>query len=585
MERFNRRRVSEALFKAASINPDQIEFVLSEQQRTGRPVSKILLEQGAITEEVLLNVMEEQLSIPQVNLYSEKINYNAIDCIPLEIAHRHKIMPLALRDNQLILAMADPLDLHAVDEVEKISGREVYPVLAAESAINYAFQQYYALGNYQPLEKTESSYLVCEKEKNLDPEPVSSESPIIKVVNSLIRRAIEKGASDIHLEPSEEGLRVRLRLDGILHEYAAPPKTKQEQIISRVKIMANLDIAEKRLPQDGNIQLKKQDEEINLRISTMPTIYGEKVVIRLLEKEKIVLPLEKLGLSANNYHILQKLLLNHAGMVLLTGPTGCGKTTTLYSAMNYLNKEKDNLIAIEDPVECELRGINQIQVNRKIGRTFANTLRSILRQDPDIIMVGEIRDLETARIATQAALTGHMVLSTLHTNNAAGAVVRLIDMGLEPFMVTASLNGVIAQRLIRKICPRCSEEYAPSEEEKVFYYHFFKEDPPGKLYRGSKCKYCYQTGFRGRTSIQELLILDQELQGMILHGTKATALQGKAIELGMTPLVKDGLRRLKAGETTMGEVVRATFNSVFDSDYLGYTGNSPFVERLQKGEA
>ncbi len=588
MKRINRRRVYEALFEAASLSSVQVEEVLAEKQRTGEPIGKILLKKGVIAEEVMLAVMEKQLGIPRVNLYDRKINYNAIDCIPTEVVKKHKVFPLAIRGNQILLAMADPLDLAVVDEVEMFSQREVYPVLASESAIKHAFDQYYSFRDYPTTGDAPQPSAVCESfqhEKNALPAESKESGPVVKLVYAMLSAAVEKNASDIHLEPSEHNLRIRLRLDGILHDFARPKAMKPEQIISRVKIMANLDIAEKRLPQDGNIQLRHGDGEINLRVSTMPTIHGEKVVIRLLEKDKIVLPLERLGFSSANYHTLQHLLLNKAGMILLTGPTGCGKTTTLYSALNYLNREEENLITVEDPVECRLKGINQIQVNPKIGRTFAGALRSILRQDPDIIMVGEIRDIETAKIATQAALTGHLVLSTLHTNNAASAVARLIDMGMEPFMVTTSLSGVIAQRLIRKICPRCLEEYRLSEEEKVFFHKYFRQEPPGKLYRGKKCHDCYQTGYRGRTSIQECLILSQELQSIILRRTGAAELHEKAVELGMTTLVKDGLRCLLSGETTMNEVVRATYSSLYDQEFFSFKENNLIVERLSRSDS
>lgn len=409
----------------------------------------------------------------------------------------------------------------------------------------------------------------------------NEDAPVIRAVNTLICRAIKERASDIHLEPSEDGLRIRLRLDGVLHDLGAPHGLKPAHIISRVKIMANLDIAEKRLPQDGNIQLHNRGNEINLRVSTMPTIVGEKIVIRLLEKERIVLPLNHLGFSESNYQTIRRLLLNQAGMILVTGPTGCGKTTTLYSSLHYLNRPEDNIITVEDPVECRLKGINQIQVNRRINRTFANTLRSILRQDPNIIMVGEIRDLETAKIATQAALTGHLVLSTLHTNNASGAVTRLIDMGLEPYLVTSSLVGVIAQRLIRKICSQCRVEYVLKDNEKNFFESYFKKKAPAKLYHGVRCKACNGTGYQGRTSIQELLLLNGELQDLIQQGAPAVTVQDAAIRQGMLPLVSDGLRCLEAGITTMGEVVRTTFSSVFDSQTAGYTGSASFIDQLK----
>jgi type IV pilus assembly protein PilB len=369
-----------------------------------------------------------------------------------------------------------------------------------------------------------------------------------------------------------------------LHDLTAPSGQIQSNIISRVKIMANLDIAEKRLPQDGNINWKEGQTGINLRVSTLPTINGEKIVIRLLEKERIVLPLDRLGFSADNHNLLRRLLLNQYGMLLVTGPTGCGKTTTLYSALHHLNRPQDNIITVEDPVEYRLKGINQIQVNRKINRTFANALRSILRQDPNIIMVGEIRDIETATITAQAALTGHLVLSTLHTNNAAGAVTRLIDMGLDDYLVTASLLGVIAQRLIRQICPGCAREYNLNDREKIFFRHYFGQEPPQVLIRGAKCNLCNQTGYRGRLSIQEILILNHELQELIMSGATAENIQKKAVAQGMRSLVKDGLRLILEGKTTISEIVRSTFNTVIDPESTLNEASIAYLSNLHHGE-
>lgn len=579
---FSRRLIGEKLVEDGFINNEEFKNIMAEERSTKKTLGKLLIEKGIINEDIYLAILENQFDIPRVDLTSFRIDPAVIKLIPLDMARRHQVIPLSSSSNQIFIATSNPLDLAALDDMAMFTGSDVFPVLAGENAISNAIDHYYNDYGHCRGGAANNENVAGEEQHSEDLQPSVEQAPVIKAVNALIYRAIEEGASDIHFEPSDEGLRIRMRLDGVLYDQAAQCRHKQNQVISRIKIMANLDIAEKRLPQDGNIQLKNNAREINLRVSTMPTIHGEKVVIRLLEKERIVLPLDQLGFAENNYHAFQRLLLNQSGMVLVTGPTGCGKTTTLYSALHYLNRAEDNIITVEDPVECRLKGINQIQVNRRINRTFANTLRSILRQDPDIIMIGEIRDLETAKIATQAALTGHLVLSTLHTNNAAGAVTRLVDMGLEPYLVTASLVGVIAQRLIRIICPQCKEEYSLSEEEKRFFIKYFKKEPPVKLYRGKKCSKCSQTGYRGRTTIQELLLLNQELQTLIHEGATAINLQNRAVSQGMEPLVKDGLRCLEEGVTTMSEVVRTTFSSIFDAEASGYAGSSAFLAQLQK---
>ncbi len=579
---FSRHMIGKALLQTGLMNSEQLQDIFNEERSTKKPLGRLLIEKGMISEERLLAIMETQLNIAQVDLSKIKISREVIELIPDEMARRYSVIPLKRNGRGLYVAMADPLDLAAVDDLAMLSGAEVYPVLAGEKAITKAIIRYYGNAEDYGTSSADMGKSASIKTQADHAGSSADQAPVVKAVDAMILRAIEAGASDIHFEPSDEGLRIRMRLDGVLQDLAAPHNYKQNQIISRIKIMANLDIAEKRLPQDGNIQKYDGSREVNLRVSTMPTIDGEKVVIRMLEKERIVLPLERLGISGNYYSAFLRLLLNQAGMILVTGPTGCGKTTTLYSALNFLNRPEENIITVEDPVECRLKGINQIQINRRIDRTFANTLRSILRQDPDIIMIGEIRDLETAKIATQAALTGHLVLSTLHTNNAVGAVTRLIDMGLEPYLVTASLVGVVAQRLIRKICSHCKEEYSLSGEEKIFYYKYFQKEPPVTLYRGAKCNFCNQTGYRDRTSIQELLLLNQEIQDLILKGSTAIKLQEKAVEQGMQPLVRDGLRCLEEGVTTMGEVVRTTFSSVFDAESSGYVGSSAFITHLQK---
>jgi len=568
---FNSRRIETALLEAKLITEKQLGAVLEEHKKSGKRIGRLLVDKGIISEEKLHGIIEEKLNIPQVDLDRCRIDPADANSIPAEMAVRHRVIPIALKDGQVTLAMVDPLNLEAVDDVAMVTGAEVYPVAARESSVNYLLTQLYSIEGPADQAASVRRVKVSEGESSGNQAGYSRQkvdnAPVVKMVNSLIERAIDEGASDIHLEPSEEKLRIRIRLDGILHDLTAPPKHTRANIISRIKIMANLDIAERRLPQDGNIDWKGTGKEISLRVSTLPTVHGEKVVIRLLEKEKIILPLEKLGFSKGNYQTFMRLLLNHYGLVLVTGPTGCGKTTTLYSALHFLNRPHENIITVEDPVEYRLKGINQVQVNPRINRSFANALRSILRQDPDIIMVGEIRDLETARITTQAAFTGHLVLSTLHTNNAAGAITRLTDMGLAEYLVTASLMGVVAQRLVRKICPDCMEEYKPGEKEKCLYQNYFHKDPPLKLMRGVKCKRCNNTGYRGRTAIHEIFVLNEDLQELILRKPTAEVLQKKAVEQGMIPLVQDGLRRVEAGQTTVEEIIKTTFNSISGSGF------------------
>ncbi|HHX87829.1 MAG TPA: Flp pilus assembly complex ATPase component TadA, partial [Firmicutes bacterium] len=448
MARFTRRRIGELLIDSKAITREQLFEALEEQKANYRPTGQILISKGFITEEKLAQTLEEQLGILQVNLYNYNIDPEVATSIPTHMAQRYQVIPIHRQGKKVILAMADPMNIIALDDVAMYTGAEVEPVIALPSAVEHAINQFFGLK--ESLELTADENKTREDEEELSRlKTLVEDAPIVKVVNSLIHQAVNEGASDIHIEPSGSGVRIRMRIDGILHDLMSPPKDTQPLIVSRIKIMSNLDIAERRLPQDGRILLQSGLKDVNLRVSTMPTIHGEKVVIRILEKERVVLPLEKLGMSEHNFRVFKQTLLSQSGMILVTGPTGCGKTTTLYSVLNYLNCPEDNIITVEDPVEYRLEGINQIQVNPKINLTFANALRAILRQDPNIIMVGEIRDLETAEIATRAALTGHLVLSTLHTNDAPRAISRLQDMGVESYLITSSLLAVVAQRLIR----------------------------------------------------------------------------------------------------------------------------------------
>jgi type IV pilus assembly protein PilB len=580
---YNRRQLETALLKSGLLSREELARIVTESNNSGKRVARLLLEQKLVEEEQLLSVMERELGFERINLSHYPVDPEVTGRVPAELACRYTVMPIAAENGRITLAMADPLDLEAIDNVSMTTGAEIVPVLARESNIKHLLARFYGFKGNSAIDilpareagRSSGNHAAADLKDN-------RQTPVVKLVDSLIEEAIEEGASDIHLEQGEKELRIRMRLDGVLHNLAVPPELMQPAVISRVKIMANLDIAEKRLPQDGNINWQEGRAGIYLRVSTLPTVNGEKVVIRLLEKERIVLPLEKLGFSSDNYYLLLRLLLNQHGLLLVTGPTGCGKTTTLYSALHHLNRPQVNIVTVEDPVEYRLQGISQVQVNRKINRTFANSLRSILRQDPDIIMVGEIRDLETAKITTQAALTGHLVLSTLHTNNAAGAVTRLIDMGLEDYLVTASLIGVIAQRLVRRTCNNCAVKQRLTGQEKIFFGRYFETEPPEELIRGAGCSLCNQTGYRGRLSIQEVLHLNRELQDLIMKGASAEVIQQIAVEGGMLTMVQDGLRLILAGQTTIGEIARSTFNTLGEPESALNEETIAYLSGLQR---
>ncbi|MGB4682072.1 MAG: ATPase, T2SS/T4P/T4SS family [Dethiobacteria bacterium] len=557
MGSFARKRLGDVLVEAGVITEQQLQETMTEQVATHKRIGQLLIEKRLITEEELVEVLEKQLGLPRVNLYNYNINPEVATSIPLYLAKRHLVIPIDKQGNTLKLAMADPMNIIAIDDVEMLTGMKVEPVLASESSIAQTIDQLFSLA------ETVEEGAAAENHTDEEIEQLRAlveEAPIVRVVNSLIHQAVSEGASDIHIEPQEKGVRVRMRIDGILHDMMTPPKDVQPLIVSRIKIMANLDIAERRMPQDGRITIQVGLKDVNLRVSTMPTIHGEKVVIRILDREKVILPLDKLGFSEKNYRTFLNFLLSHTGMILVTGPTGSGKTTTLYSALNYLNRAEDNIITVEDPVEYRLDGINQVQVNPRINFTFANALRSILRQDPNVIMIGEIRDLETAEMATRAALTGHLVLSTLHTNDACSTISRLLDMGVDSYLITSSLVGVIAQRLVRRVCEHCREEYELSAEEKALFQKAFGKEAPDRLICGGGCRYCNETGYRGRFAIHEVLPMTREIVRLVLQRASTEELFEKAVEQGMVPLLQDGLRRIENGETTVEEVIRVAYS-------------------------
>jgi len=560
-----RKTLESCFLEENLLTKGQIDNLLADSNLKTTGLARLAINHKLISEESVLDLIERHFNISQVNLYDYSFKREIICLVSPDTAQKYRVFPLGMDNNRLIMVMADPLDSTAISDLEMHTGYLIKPAAARLGAINQLITQFYSKGAGLNNDLTETDTSILNNSDENSRGLITEEAPIISMVDSLLERAIMEGASDIHLQPGTEGLRARFRIDGVLHELAMYPSAFRANIIARVKVIANLDIAEKRLPQDGNYLWTKNRSAVNMRISTMPTVNGEKAVIRILEQDNVLLPLDELGFSYNNYTMLKNLLLNQSGMVLVTGPTGCGKTSTLYSALNYLNKTTENIITVEDPVEYRLKGINQVQVNTKVNLTFARTLRSILRQDPNIIMVGEIRDPETARITVEAALTGHLVLSTLHTNSAAATVTRLVNMGLENYLVASSLAGVVAQRLIRKICVKCAVNYTPTEAEIYFCQYFFGRDAPHYLKQGKGCSYCHGSGYHGRTSIQEVMVLNQELQELIYRKATTEELHKKAVTLGMVALSDNGFQAVLAGVTTISEVVKTTFNSVLDS--------------------
>lgn len=511
-----------------------------------------------MTETETIKTIASRLGLPfQEEVGDSQVDPALLARLPLAFVRGHKILPLREADGKLLVATGDPADLLALDELQGLFGMPVQAVATPAQAVLEAINRLYsrlsgsAQDVVEELEGEDLSTIATEFNEPRDLLDLAEEAPVIRLLNSILFQAVKERASDIHMEPYERDMEVRFRIDGILYKKLAPPKIVQDALISRVKIMSGLNIAEKRLPQDGRIRVIVAGRDVDIRVSIVPTFFGERVVLRLLDKKKGILSLEDIGLSGTGVSIMERLLSRSNGIILVTGPTGSGKSTTLYAALNRLNSTEKNIITIEDPIEYQLKGVGQIQVNPKIDLTFANGLRSILRQDPDIIMVGEIRDVETAEIAIQASLTGHLVLSTLHTNDSATAIARLIDMGIEPFMVASSLSAVLAQRLVRLICPHCKEEYSPERQYPGI------ELPP-RLYRGKGCDKCFGLGTMGRTIIHELLLVDADMCSMIIRREPAGVIKEHAVSRGMNTLREDGLQKAAAGITSIEEVLRVT---------------------------
>ncbi len=562
--------LGDLLVAGGLITRQQLAQALKEQRTSSEKLGSILVRLKFITEDQLAGFLSQQYGVPSVTLASVTVDPMVIQLVPANVARRYDLLPIRRDGDTLTVAMADPVNVHAIDHVTFITGLRVLPVVAAQGAIREAIDRYYessmplmteALSNLSAdLEGVEvlgddeagAKVDVFELKESAD------EAPVVKLVNMVLVEAIQRGASDIHWEPYEKVFRIRVRVDGVLHEMLSPPKKLEPAIISRLKIMANLDIAERRMPQDGRIKLRYNNREIDFRVSTLPTIFGEKAVLRILDKNALKLDLTQLGFDPWALETFQKAIRQPYGMILITGPTGSGKTTTLYSAIHTINSPDINIMTAEDPVEYNLKGVNQVQVNESVGRTFASALRAFLRQDPDVILVGETRDLETAQIAIRAALTGHLVFSTLHTNDCPSTIARLTDMGIPSFLVASSLLLIVAQRLGRKICKDCREPYEADEDSLVPYGH----QPTGQgritLYKGRGCPACSFTGMKGRVAIYEIMPITQEIRDLIIKGASTAELRAMAQADGMKTLRQAGLMKVLEGITTVEEVLRVT---------------------------
>jgi type IV pilus assembly protein PilB len=560
-------RLGELLVREKLISLQQLRRAQEEQTRSGKNLGYTLAKLGYISDNEITGFLSTQFRLPAISLDEYEIEADVTKLVARDMCDKHKIIPVSRSGSSLIVAMADPTNLHAIDDIKFLTGYNVEPVVASETAIQAAIERYYNVGpSYEEvmadldLGNEEIDFSAAEEEINaLELEKASADAPVVRLVNVLLLNAIRKGASDIHVEPYEKRLRVRYRIDGVLHEEMSPPLKLKNALVSRLKIMSQLDIAERRLPQDGRIKLKiGKGREMDFRVSVLPTMWGEKVVLRLLDKGNLQLDMTKLGFDVAPLADFQWAISQPWGMVLVTGPTGSGKTTTLYSALSDLNKPGVNISTAEDPVEYNLHGINQVQMHDEIGLNFAMALRSFLRQDPDIIMVGEIRDFETAEISVKAALTGHLVLSTLHTNDAPATISRLLNMGVEPFLITASVNLVLAQRLARRVCPECSHPVAVDLQSLTDLGASPEQIETAKLARGAGCTVCNNTGYKGRIALYEVMKFTDDLKEMVLQGASTAELKAAAIRRGMSTLRASGIRKVLDGVTTAEEVLRVT---------------------------
>ncbi|WP_302328580.1 GspE/PulE family protein [Salirhabdus salicampi] len=541
-------RLGDLLVESGVISKDQLMQALDEKE-SHQKIGDILLQKGYITELQLVEVLEFQLGIPRVSLYNYPFDTSLFKLITKEFAKRNLVIPLKKEVDKLYVAMADPMDYFVINDLRLSTGFNIEPLIATKDDIIRCVAKYYEVDDFQ----TELGDDV-EEEEDVQSLVDDEDSPVVKLVNQLIQQAVIQNASDIHIDCHETKVLVRYRVDGSLRTERSLPKHVQGALITRIKIMANLDITEHRVPQDGRIKINVDYRQIDLRISTLPTVFGEKVVIRILDLTMAKSDIDQIGFEKDNLNKFLKLIKKPHGIVLLTGPTGSGKSSTMYSALSYLNKDDTNIITVEDPVEYQVEGINQIQVNTNVGLTFAKGLRAILRQDPNIIMVGEIRDRETADMAVRASITGHLVFSTLHTNDSIGTINRLKDMGVELFLIASSINGVVSQRLVRRLCRDCRKPSPVSVSEKEIFDRYGVE--VDQIYRGEGCPTCNMTGYKGRTAIHEVLVIDDEIKEALLNNESTMKIRDLAVKNGLTFLVEDGLRKVQKGITTTEEILR-----------------------------
>ena len=547
------------LVETGLITKDQLAEALDTQASTGRPIGRVLIDQGLISESDLVRSLAKQVGLEFVDLTERAIDATVASLIPEGLARRYQALPISWDDDVLVVAMADPSNVLAVDDIRALTGAQVRCVVATSAQIRETIDRFHRLDSEVDDLASQAADELTDKDELANVSAVVEDAPIVKFVNLLITQAVADRASDIHVEPAERDLRIRFRIDGVLHEVMRSPKAIQAGVISRLKVMSDINIAERRIPQDGRMSLTVGGKPIDLRVATLPTVHGEKVVMRILDKNQALLSLEDQGFLPDTLERYERSFRKPYGTVLVTGPTGSGKSTTLDATLNVLNEVQRNIITIEDPVEYRLAGINQIQVNPKAGLTFASALRSILRADPDVLLVGEIRDRETAIIGIEAALTGHLVLTTLHTNDAASTPMRLLEMGVEPFLVTSALDVVLAQRLARRLCDRCKEPYQPSEEELLSARWAMETIDIGDwptLHRAVGCSACGRTGYRGRFALHEVMPISEEIERLIIERRSVEDLSKVAQMEGMIPLRQDGLRKAAMGMTSIEEIFR-----------------------------
>ncbi|MCM3627148.1 Flp pilus assembly complex ATPase component TadA [Paenibacillus glycanilyticus] len=547
-----KKRLGDLLVESAIISEEQLQKALQEQSKSKQKLGDLLIAQGYITEQQLIEVLEFQLGIPHVSLYKYQIDPEITQIIPESMAKRYQAIPLHKDGGKLMVAMADPLDYFAIEELRMSTGFRIEPAISSKDELQRAIARHYGLQDSM----SQMMIDLPTQEEIRETEITDEDSPVVRLVNQMIQQAVQLRASDIHVDPGETSVTIRYRIDGVLRTERAIPKQMQGFITARLKIMSKLNIAERRLPQDGRMKMQFEFKTVDIRVSSLPTIYGEKIVLRLLDLSTGVKAIDQLGFNNHNVQVFKEMIERPYGILLITGPTGSGKTTTLYSALSHLNEEDTNIITVEDPVEYQLDGINQVQVSPTIGLTFATGLRSILRQDPNVVMVGEIRDTETAEIAIRASLTGHLVLSTLHTNDSVSSITRFRDMGVEPYLIASSLIGVVAQRLVRRICNDCKDAHEPTDQERLFFKS--RGIHVDKLYRGRGCGNCGSMGYRGRVAIHEVLHINNEIRELITLSGSLGELREAAAKQGMIQLMDDGLEKVTKGITTLQEVLRET---------------------------